>query len=115
MSDRKGVVLLMFDLPMTTSDHRRVYSHFKKALRLQGFLPLQESCYIKLIRNVSAFPAVLREIKQNLPKEGTVHVLPMGHSQFSEMQCLCGNPYDLNVFGGDLFVIGEETDETSAG
>ena len=115
MSDRKAVVLLMFDLPMTTPASRSAYYHFKKALRLQGFLPLQESCYIKLLRNASTLPSAIREIQHSLPREGTVHILPLSQNQFSEMHCLCGKPFEMDVFSGDLFIIGEEEEKENAG
>ena len=53
MADHKGVLLLLFDLPSVTNEDHREYYHFKKKLMINGFILLQESCYLKMIRNMS--------------------------------------------------------------
>ena len=108
MSERKGVLLLMFDLPMVTAEDRREYYHFKKNLRQKGFVQLQESCYLKLIRNISSMEAVMRETKHFMPKNGNVSILPMNASVFSAMRCMCGEPFDIQLFTGDVLFIGDD-------
>ena len=108
MRERKGILLLMFDLPAQTSDDKREYSHFRKNLRQQGYLQLQESCYLKLIRNVSSIEQNLTNLKKVMPANGNVSVLPMNLNDFKGMQCLLGEPFDMALFTEDIYCIGEE-------
>ena len=110
MSDRKAVLLLMFDLPAVTSEDHKEYQHFMKALRQNGFLRLQESCYLKLIRNVSSVNTAIETIKKKLPKQGNVSILPLNLNEFAGMRCLCGEPFDMELFTEDVYVIGDGAD-----
>ena len=113
MSDRKGVLLIMYDLPMLTGEDRKEYYHFTKKLRLQGFVQLQESCYLKLIRNTSSRNDQINQLKFIMPKHGNVSVLPMNLSTFQEMQCMAGEPFNMELFTGDTVFIGGEDEETA--
>ena len=107
MRDRKGIILLMFDLPAQTNDDKREYSHFRKELRKQGFLQLQESCYLKLIRNISSVEQNLINLKKIMPANGNVSVLPMNLNDFKGMRCLLGDPFDMALFTEDIYCVGE--------
>ena len=48
MQDRRGVVMVFYDLPMGTSAQRRHYTVFRKHLMREGFVQMQESLYVKL-------------------------------------------------------------------
>lgn len=63
-------VLVFFDLPVTTSENRRAYVHFRKFLLKNGFLMLQESVYCKLALNSTAVNAIVENIHKNKPEEG---------------------------------------------
>lgn len=41
-------LIVMFDVPMDTSDQRRAYRHFHKALIREGFLMMQYSTYVRV-------------------------------------------------------------------
>ena len=58
-------VLVFFDLPVTTSENRRAYVHFRKFLLKNGFLMLQESVYCKLALNSTAVNAIVENIHKN--------------------------------------------------
>ncbi len=111
MTDRRGVLMLMFDLPMQTAADRREYARFRKLLRKEGFLIFQESCYIKLLRNVSSARAEMERIRRGLPPDGLVHILPMSLGLFRSMQCLLGTPFDFGTFSDDLVFLGSFKDE----
>lgn len=98
----------MFDLPMLTPENRRDYNKFRKALRVNGFIQFQESCYIRLVRNVSSFESDIAAIRKELPKEGTIHVIPMNMHVFKGMQCLLGKAYNMAMFADDVIFIGDE-------
>lgn len=113
MRERKGVLLLMFDLPMSTNDDRREYYHFHKNIRRNGFLQLQESCYLKLIRNTEGMESTIKAIRRILPAQGNVSVLPMTLDDFKHMECLKGDPFNMSLFTDDVFFIGGEDEESA--
>ena len=113
MKSRKGIILLMFDLPATTSEDRREYNHFKKNMRKLGFLQLQESCYLKLIRNTDTLEQHMINLKTILPTDGNVVVLPISLGEFKGMKCLLGEPFDMALFTEDIYCIGEEENESA--
>ena len=113
MRNRKGIILLMFDLPSLTSEDRREYNHFRKDLRKQGFLQLQESCYLKLVRNMDTVEQVMMNLKMILPADGMVSALPMNLSDFRGMRSLLGEPFDMALFTDDVYCIGEEENESA--
>lgn len=108
MSDRKAVMLLMFDLPSVTVDDRREYHQFMKAIKKNGFLQLQESCYLKLIRNIASIDQTMNSLRKIMPKRGNVSVLPLNLSSFAGMKSLCGESFDMDLFIGDVYVFGNE-------
>ena len=114
MTERKAVILLMFDLPSVSSEDRKEYYHFMKNLKKEGFLPLQESCYLKLVRNVSSIEPFIQALKAKVPRDGNVNVLPLPMSIFRGMQCILGQPFPMSLFSDDVFMIGEPDDEKSA-
>ena len=44
-------VIVFFDLPVDTLEHKRAYRKFRKFLIEKGFLMMQESVYCKLALN----------------------------------------------------------------
>ena len=44
-------ILLFFDLPTLESEDLKEYRHFRKFLISNGFIMLQESCYVKMLLN----------------------------------------------------------------
>lgn len=63
-------VLVFFDLPVTTSENRRAYVHFRKFLLKNGFLMLQESVYCKLALNSTAVNAIVENIHKINQRRG---------------------------------------------
>ncbi len=50
-------LMIMFDLPVETSEDRRIYRKFRKALLNEGFLMIQYSVYARVCvdRNAANF------------------------------------------------------------
>ena len=99
---------LMFDLPAVTNDDKREYAHFMKDLRRQGFLSLQESCYLKLIRNYDNVDFQVQSLRKVMPAKGNVSVLPMNLLDFKGMQCLLGESFNMSLFTDDVYYVGDE-------
>lgn len=83
-------VLVFFDLPITTSENRRAYTHFRKFLLKNGFLMLQESVYCKLALNSTAVNAIVENIHKNKPEEGLIQLLTVTEKQYAKMDIIIG-------------------------
>ena len=83
-------VLVFFDLPVTTSENRRAYTHFRKFLLKNGFLMLQESVYCKLALNSTAVNAIVENIHKNKPEEGLIQLLTVTEKQYAKMDIIIG-------------------------
>lgn len=101
----------MYDLPVVMTEDRREYYHFKKKLRQNGFLQMQESCYLKLIRNVSAMETTIRSLSAILPKHGNVSVLQLSLTDFKGIRCLLGEPFPIDMFTDDIIAVGNEDED----
>ena len=83
-------VIVMFDLPVSTSVNIREYNRFRKFLLKSGFLMLQQSVYCKLALNTTVSDAIIANIRKNKPIEGLVQVFTLTEKQFSKMEYITG-------------------------
>lgn len=83
-------VLVFFDLPVLTSENRRVYAKFRRFLLKNGFLMLQESVYCKLALNSSAVNAIVDNVHKNKPEEGLIQLLTVTEKQYAKMDIILG-------------------------
>lgn len=84
-------VLVFFDLPIVTSEHRRAYARFRKFLLKNGFMMLQESVYCKLALNGTAASAIISNVHKNKPEEGIIQLLTVTEKQYAKMDIIVGN------------------------
>lgn len=98
-------VIVMFDLPVTTSLNRKEYSKFRKYLVSQGFMMMQESIYSKLVQNQTAADTVLDNIKKNKPSSGLVQVMKITEKQYSRIECIVGKNTSEIITTNDRIVI----------
>lgn len=82
--------MVMFDLPITTSEGRREYTLFRKYLIKSGFLMLQESIYCKIAQNQTMADSIVENVKKNKPTEGLVQILKITEKQYSKMEYIVG-------------------------
>lgn len=83
-------IMVMFDLPITTSEGRREYTLFRKYLIKSGFLMLQESIYCKIAQNQTMADSIVENVKKNKPTEGLVQILKITEKQYSKMEYIVG-------------------------
>lgn len=83
-------VLVMFDLPVQTSEEQKQYRNFRKYLITNGFMMMQESIYCKLALNQGAAGHIMNAVKRNKPKSGLVQMLAVTEKQFSKMEIIVG-------------------------
>lgn len=55
-----------------------------------GFLPLQESVYAKLVVNDAAAGSAIARVRKNRPPEGLVQILRVTEGQFPTMDYITG-------------------------
>lgn len=84
-------VLVMFDLPVLSSEQRREYTRFRKFLIKNGFLMMQESVYCKLALNGTATNAIIDNVYKNKPKEGLVQLLTVTEKQYEKIEFIVGS------------------------
>ena len=111
MSDRRGVALLMFDLPAKTSEERRAYTLFRKMMIRHGYRQFQKSVYIKLLRNISSYNNEFRWMEKQSPEQGCIHMMEMTLNEFRTLTAIRGNPFPMNVFADDMVFIGDTEEE----
>ena len=85
-------VIVMFDLPVTTSKGKKEYARFRKYLIKSGFMMLQESIYCKLATNDTAAETIISNVRINKPEEGLVQVLRVTEKQFARIEYIVGEP-----------------------
>ena len=83
-------VIVMFDLPVTTTLEKKEYARFRKFLIKAGFMMLQESIYCKLATNDTAAETIISNVRMNKPPEGLVQVLRVTEKQFARMEYIVG-------------------------
>lgn len=83
-------ILVMFDLPVTTSAERKEYTRFRKYLIQSGFFMVQESIYCKMAPNPVLADAVVENVRKNKPETGLVQVLKVTEKQYSKMEFIVG-------------------------
>lgn len=87
---RQMRILVMYDLPVGNVDERKKMNQFRKFLKKNGFIMLQESVYTKLSLNNNSSKLVRNKIENNVPKKGSVIILEITEKQFANMKYVIG-------------------------
>lgn len=105
MADRRGVILLLFDLPVTTDEDRRLYRYFRKWMRSNGYVMYQKSAYVKLLRNMETAENELCKIRTAAPEGGQVNAAAMTLAAFKQIQTLKGERFNISFFSDDIVFV----------
>ena len=68
-------LMVMFDLPVETSENRRNYRQFRKLLLSEGFLMIQESVYVRVTTNKQSAALLEKRLAKSAPSDGLVQTL----------------------------------------
>lgn len=101
----RGVILVMYDLPVASAVERKSAAKFRKDIMKLGYVPMQKSVYVKLLRQYSLFLAEIRRLDKIKPYTGLVQVLPLGLADFKKMGTIVGEGFDVSIFADDILVI----------
>lgn len=82
----------MFDLPVETSQQRRDYRQFRKALINEGFIMVQYSVYVRVCVNKKSAMFMEHRVQRFLPSNGLVQSLVLTEKQYNDMHFLVGSP-----------------------
>ncbi|RRK10919.1 CRISPR-associated endonuclease Cas2 [Lactiplantibacillus garii] len=85
-------LIVMFDVPMDTSEQRRAYRRFRKALIGEGFLMMQYSNYVRVCVNKKAAQFVEKRITPLAPPGGKVQTMTVTEKQYQAMHYIVGEP-----------------------
>ncbi len=83
-------LLVMFDLPVGTKLERRAATKFRLSLLDLGFEMSQFSVYMRFCVGKEQAAHRTREIANQVPPKGTVHILAVTDRQFEQMAVFRG-------------------------
>lgn len=83
-------LVLFFDLPMTTKQEIRTYTHFRKYLIQNGYMMMQFSVYCKIFPNREAVVKHVNILRKNVPKQGQIRLLMVTEKQYSKIEIIVG-------------------------
>ena len=83
-------LMVMFDLPVKTTEEKREYARFRKYLLREGFLQLQFSVYAKFCASRENAQKYFNHLQAAVPPGGKVRLLMVTDKQFGEMVSLYG-------------------------
>lgn len=105
MSYRFMRVIVFFDLPIETSEERREYRKFRKALLRNGFIMAQESVYSKIALNNTAAEAIKETVRKHKPQKGLIEMLVVTEKQFENIEFVLGEGQTDVIDSADRLVI----------
>lgn len=83
-------LMIMFDLPVETSEERKEYRKFRKNLINEGFIMIQYSVYVRVCVNKKSAEFIEKRIESFLPSKGVVQSLILTEKQYNDMHFLLG-------------------------
>lgn len=99
-------LLVFFDLPTTTREHKRSYVLFRRFLINDGYDMIQWSVYGRIVNGVDSAQAHLKRLEAHLPPEGSVRFLQITEKQFTGIRLLVGQrkKQEKKVHAGQLLL-----------
>ena len=82
--------MVMFDLPVVSTEEKRQYTRFRKYLLREGFLQLQFSVYAKYCASRESAQKYMNHLKSAVPPGGKVRLIMITDKQFGDMVSLYG-------------------------
>jgi len=83
-------VLVFFDLPTETAEHRKIYAKFRKSIMKDGFSMFQFSIYLRHCPSKENADVHIERVKKKLPAKGHVGILCITDKQFGLMEIYFG-------------------------
>lgn len=103
--ERLNVILVIFDLCTLTAHNRKEYRQFRKFLINSGYSFVQESVYVKLVKNSSGCLREIQAISYSAPMDGNVMAIPLSLNDFKNVSFIRGEEFDFSEFSDTVVVI----------
>ena len=103
--NKKGVIVVAFDLPAIEKSDKKAYTKFRNNIKKLGYVFLQESVYVKLVRNTSANGEELKRLESIAPADGKIFALPMSLEDFKRNVYIRGAEFNFAEFSDDIICI----------
>jgi len=91
MLNRLMRIVVMFDLPTNTKEHRKEYTKFHSFLMRDGYDMLQYSVYARICPNGDSADKHLKRLRTYSPSKGAVRVITITNKQFAEAHIITGD------------------------
>ena len=95
----------MYDMPVDTAEKRRSYTRFRKFLIRNGYVAMQKSVYVKLLRTITRVNIEMNMVRNAAPKMGTINIPPMTINGFKYLVSVGEHSFDMKFFSDDIIVI----------
>lgn len=83
-------LLIMYDLPMTSSLDIHNYSKFHNFIITKGYDMINFSVYVKTCKNLYECNKQVRKLKMILPEHGNIRAIKLTNKQYETMEILRG-------------------------
>ena len=91
----------MYDLPVG----KRSAVSFMKNIKKLGYMRVQKSVYVKLLRNKRNVGPEINAVREIRCLEGDIKILPMQLDVFKKIVSISGDDFELSYFANDVVVI----------
>lgn len=90
---------------MMAKSDKREYNLFRKQLKRNGYVTIQESVLIKLLNNSSSAGREIKKLEAISPKKGAVYAIPICIADFKKLKSLSDVKFDFDFFTGNTIFI----------
>ena len=98
-------VMILFDLPMDTSEDRANYARFRKNLIKDGYIMMQQSVYCKLVMSPLAGELAKVRVKKMMPSKGIIQAMIITEKQYADIEYLLGEAQTTKIDGTEKLVV----------
>lgn len=99
------VILLMYDNPVVRPISIKQAERFRKEILRMGFLRLQKSVYVKIIRNKDVITAQIKKVKEIAPEMGDIKILIISLGAFKELINVQGEEFNMKLFADEVITL----------
>ncbi|MGL5978103.1 MAG: CRISPR-associated endonuclease Cas2 [Erysipelotrichaceae bacterium] len=98
-------VMVLFDLPMTSSIDLKSYRHFRNNLLHDGFIMFQESVYVRLALNITSANAIKHHVSQYAPNKGHITIIVLTEKQFNNIVFISGEAQNTVIDSTERMIV----------
>lgn len=102
-------ILLMYDLPMSSSFDQRNYNRFHNMITRKGYDMINFSVYVKTCKNMFECNKQISLIKRTAPQYGNIRILKLTNKQYEQMMIIRGEQtyFEKTLSNNKLVIIDE--------